>query len=71
MVILYFLSTSTSDNEQKLIYKRILNGGEIPSSGLQKFSSNNRSKHLEIFLCKKICIDMKLNYAIILIKEGY
>ncbi|CAF4143725.1 unnamed protein product [Rotaria socialis] len=32
----------TSDNDQKLIYKRILRGGEIPTNGLQKFPNNNR-----------------------------
>jgi hypothetical protein len=38
--------SSTTDDEQKLIYKRILRGGEIPATGLQKFSVNNRGRHM-------------------------
>ncbi|CAF4291813.1 unnamed protein product [Rotaria socialis] len=34
--------SSTADDEQKSIYKRILCGGEIPSAGLQKLSTSNR-----------------------------
>ncbi|CAF3742483.1 unnamed protein product [Rotaria magnacalcarata] len=34
--------SSTADDEQKSIYKRILRGGEIPSAGLQKLSTSNR-----------------------------
>lgn len=37
-------SSSPSDNEQKLLYKRIMRGGEIPINGLQKFSNNNRGR---------------------------
>lgn len=37
-------SSSITDDEQRLIYKRILRGGDIPSVGLQKFSTNSRGK---------------------------
>ena len=39
--LFFAFSIPTSDNEQKLVYKRILRGGEIPSNGLQKHSQNN------------------------------
>lgn len=42
-------SSSTTDDEQKSIYKRVLRGGEIPSAGLQKISVNNRGRHFEFF----------------------
>jgi len=48
---LFFCSISSSDNQQKLIYKRILRGGDIPSNGLQKISNNNniRGRNIKIF----------------------
>ncbi|CAF1374188.1 unnamed protein product [Rotaria sordida] len=42
----YRTSSSIIDDEQKLIYKRILRGGDIPSVGLQKLSINNRDRPL-------------------------
>ncbi|CAF2048510.1 unnamed protein product [Rotaria magnacalcarata] len=39
----------TSDNDQKLIYKRILRGGEIPTNGLQKFPNNNRGRQKNFY----------------------
>ncbi|CAF2596946.1 unnamed protein product [Rotaria sp. Silwood2] len=41
--------SSITDDEQKLIYKQILRGGDIPSTGLQKFSANNRGRHFDFF----------------------
>ncbi|CAF1181784.1 unnamed protein product [Adineta steineri] len=35
-------SSSSTDDEQKLIYKRVLRGGDIPSAGLQRHIINNR-----------------------------
>lgn len=35
---------STADDEQKLVYKRVSSGGDIPSTGLQKFSQNHQGK---------------------------
>lgn len=48
MYLMYlFSSTSPPDDEQKLVYKRVLRGGEIPSNGLQKLPSNNRGKSID------------------------
>ncbi len=53
--LLFFFSISTSNNDQKLIYKRILRGGEIPSNGLQKFpTNNNRGRHMKFSFIKII-----------------
>jgi hypothetical protein len=56
-IILIFVSIqtplSTNDDEQKLVYKRILRGGDIPSAGLQKLSINNRCRHMVFFYVNK------------------
>jgi hypothetical protein len=45
--------TRTTDDEQKLTYKKILRGGDIPSTGLQKLSVNNRGRHMVgFYLCE-------------------
>jgi len=58
VIFVFFISMSTSDNEQKLIYKRILRGGDIPSNGLQKISNNTRGRNIKFYLIeskKNIC----------------
>lgn len=39
-------TSTTNDDEQKSVYKKILRGGDIPTSGLQKVSINNRGRHM-------------------------
>ncbi|UJR13849.1 hypothetical protein I4U23_000859 [Adineta vaga] len=39
-------TTTTTDDEQKLMYKRVLRGGDIPATGLQKCLPHNRGKHM-------------------------
>lgn len=46
-------SVSSSDNEQKLVYKRILRGGEIPSNGLQKLPTNNNNRGRHFYQTEK------------------
>jgi hypothetical protein len=61
ILLIYFCSISSSDNGQKLIYKRILRGGDIPSNGLQKISNNNtRGRNIKFSISinnQKIFVD--------------
>jgi hypothetical protein len=43
-------SSSTADDEQKSIYKRVLRGGDIPAVGFQRRLLNNRGRHMVDFV---------------------
>jgi hypothetical protein len=53
MFIILLSRNRASDDEQKLTYKKILRGGEIPSAGLQKLSISNRGRHMVGFYLRE------------------